>query len=199
MYEDSQRFSSEEEGDESSNVISVNPRSAAVEINERLRHRPEDMEPNDLMTFTARRDAREAVRSPLPGAGEDVETPELENMYGNIREESLQRILNRLSPNGRRAFLRTLSEGEEDVVPPRPFLLAESDTERDNGEGGERVGIRTEVDFLLDSPIPELTTQALIPIQSDKIIESQAMGEFTLMSQCALLSPEIMLMMKRAI
>ena len=137
MYEDSQRFSSEEERDESSHVIYVNPRSAAVEINERLRHRPEDMEPNDLMTFTARRDAREAVRSPLPGAGEDVETPELENMYGNIRQESLQRILNRLSPNGRRAFLRTLSEGEEDVVPPRPFLLAESDTERDNGEGGE--------------------------------------------------------------
>ena len=107
------------------------------------------------------------------GADEVVDTPTYDNLNTNIREESIQRILSRLSPNGQRAFLRTLSEGESDVRPPLPFVVPETDSEDECSELGEPTAKRSEIDYLLDSPIPELTTKSLIPPPGGESIQSR--------------------------
>ena len=109
------------------------------------------------------RDVGEEASPPFMGIDADVQTPSYEELNTNIREESLQRILNRLSPNGQRAFLRTLSEGDIDVRPPLPFSVPETDAEDECSGLGEPTDIRSEIDYLLDSSIPELTTKSLIP------------------------------------
>ena len=162
MYEDSQRFS-EEEGDESSHVVSFNPRSTATYASSRMNIREGEVELRGPTTHRMQFGVGED-ESPLGmGIDEVVDTPRYDNVNTNIREESIQRILSRLSPNGQRAFLRTLSEGEGDVRPPFPFIAPETDSEDEPSELGESMARRSEIDYLLDSPIPELTTKSLIP------------------------------------
>ena len=108
MYEDSQRFS-EEEGDESSRVISFNPRSMATYGRDQRGNIVDDVGSRVLPARTMQRDVGEEASPPFMGIDADVETPNYAELNTNIREESLHRILNRLSPNGQRAFLRTLS------------------------------------------------------------------------------------------
>ena len=110
---------------------------------------------------------------PFAGAGRDIETPKYGELSTDIREESLQRILSRLSPNGQRAFLKTLSEGDADVRAPLPFSVPETDNEDECSELGELRDDRSEVDHLLDSPIPELTTKSLIPPPEGESIQSR--------------------------
>ena len=106
MYEDSQRFSEGEE-EEDSRVITINPHLLVDVRSDRSMHKQDDIEPVDSMAFTMQRVADRNTQSPLTGGEGAVDAPE----YTNIREESMQRILSRLSPNGRRAFLQTMSEG----------------------------------------------------------------------------------------
>ena len=118
MYEDSQRFSEGEE-EEESRVITINPHLLVDVRGDRSMRRQDDIEPVDSMAFTMQRVVDRNTRSPLMGGDVAVDTPE----YTNIREESMQRILSRLSPNGRRAFLQTMSEGEGEARPPDPSLF----------------------------------------------------------------------------
>ena len=104
-----------------------------------------------------------------------IETPTYDELHTNIREESIQRILSRLSPNGQRAFLRTLSEGEDDVIPPTPFSVPETDEEDEHSEMGEQRDAQSEINYLLDSPIPELTTKSLIPPPEGGGIQSRSL------------------------
>ena len=101
MYEDSQRFSEGEE-EEDSRVITINPHLLVNVRDGRSMHRQNDIEPVDSTAFTMQRVVDRDTRSPLMGGDDTVNTPE----YTNIREESMQRILNRLSPDGRRRFLQ---------------------------------------------------------------------------------------------
>ena len=155
MYEDSQRFS-EEEGDESSHVISFNPRSTATYAGGRVYIREDEVELRDLTTRVTRHGVGEDESSVVMGANGAVDTPTYDDLNTNIREESIRRILSRLSPNGQRAFLRTLSDGEGDVRPPLPFVVPETDSEEERSEMGEQTDRQSEIDHLLDSPIPEL-------------------------------------------
>ena len=161
MYEDSQRFS-EEEGDDS-HIVTFNPRSTATYAGGRMNIRENEVELLDPSTHRMQFGVGEDESSLVMGADGVVDTPTYDNVNTNIREESIQRILSRLSPNGQRAFLRTLSEGESDVRPPLPFVNPETDTEYECSDPEEREDRRSEVDYLLDSPIPELTTKSLIP------------------------------------
>ena len=167
MYEDSQRFSGGEE-EEDSRVITIDPRLLVDVRDSRSMHRQDDIEPPDSTAFTMQRVVDRNTRSPLMGGDVAVDTPE----YTNIREESMQRILSRLSPNGRRAFLRTMSEGDGEARPPDPFAIPDTDNEYEPSEGADRLDTRSEVDYLLDSPIPELTTRSLIPITTNEVIQS---------------------------
>ena len=167
MYEDSQRFSG---GDEEvySHVITIHP-SLLVDVGDgRMMHRKDDVEPLESTAFTMQRVVGREARSPLTGGDREIDTPE----YTNIREESMQRILSRLSPNGRRAFLQTMSEGEGEARPPAPFTIPESDDERDSNQGIDQRDAGSGIDYLLDSPIPELTTRSLIPISTNEVIQS---------------------------
>ena len=150
MYEDSQRFS-EEEGDESSHVVTFNPRSTATYAGGRMNIRENEVELSDPSTHRVQFGVGEDESSLVMGADGVVDTPTYDNVNTNIREESIQRILSRLSPNGQRAFLRTLSEGESDVRPPLPFVNPETDTEYECSEPEEREDRRSEIDYLLDS------------------------------------------------
>jgi len=172
MYEDSQRFSEGEE-EEDSRVITINPHLLANARGGRLMHGRDDIEPVDSTAFTMQRVVDRDTRSPLMGGDGVVDTPE----YANIREESMQRILNRLSPNGRRAFLRTMSEGEGEVRPPDPFTIPDSNDEYEPSEGMDRLDTRSEIDYLLDLPIPELTTRSLISISTNEAIQSHISAE----------------------
>ena len=107
------------------------------------------------------------------GADEVVDTPEYNEFSINRREESLQRILSRMSPNGRRAYLQTLSEGADEIRTPPPFSVPETEDEFDLSDGGEQEDRRPAVDYLLDSPIPELTTKSLIPPPDNGAIQSK--------------------------
>ena len=172
MYEDSQRFS-EEEGDESSHVFSYNPRSTATYASSRMNIREGEVELQDPTTNRTQFGVDED-ESPLGrGTDEVVDTPGYDNVNTHIREESIQRILSRLSPNGQRTFLRALSEGESDVRPPFPFIAPETDSEDEHSELGESMARRSEIDYLLDSPIPELTTKSLIPPPGIESIQSR--------------------------
>ena len=126
MYEDSQRFSSDEE-EEGSHIVTFNPRSLVGADAHRSRYDRDNLDPYSSLALTMQRGADEQAQSPLKGGDETVDTPE----YANIREESMQRILNRLSPNRRRAFLRTMSESESEVQPPAPFTIPETNDEYD--------------------------------------------------------------------
>ena len=168
MYEDSQRFSEGEE-EEDSRVITINPRLLIDVGDDRMVNRGYDVEPADSTAFMMQRDAGRNTRSPLTGADMDIDTPE----YTNIREESMQRILNRLSPNGRRTFLLAMSEGDGDVRPPDPFTVQDTDNEYEPSEVVDQLDTRSEIDYLLDSPIPELTTRSLIPISTNEVIQSR--------------------------
>ena len=162
MYEDSQRFS-EEEGDESSHVVSINPRSMMTYGRDQRGNIVDDVGSRVLPARTMQRDVGEEASPPVMGIDANIETPKYDELNTNIREESLQRILSRLSPHGQRIFLRTLSEGDIDVRPPLPFSVPETDTEDEHSELGEPTDIRSEIDYLLDSSIPELTNKSLIP------------------------------------
>ena len=94
MYEDSQRFSEGEE-EEDSRVITINPRLLVDAGRDRLMHRQGDIAPFDSTAFTMQRVVDRDTRSPLTGGNDTGDTPE----YTNIREESMQRIMSRLSPN----------------------------------------------------------------------------------------------------
>ena len=172
MYEDSQRFS-EEEGDESSHVVSINPRSMVTYGRDQRGNIVDDVGSRVLPARTMQRDVGEEASPPFMGIDADIETPKYDELNTNIREESLQRILSRLSLNGQRAFLMTLSEGDIDVRPPLPFSVPETDTEDEHNELGEPTNIRSEIDYLLDSPIPELTTKSLIPPPEREGIQSR--------------------------
>ena len=145
MYEDSQRFSGGEE-EEDSRVITINPHLLVDVRGGRLMPRQDDIEPFDSAAFTMQRVVDRDTRSPLMGGYVAVDTPE----YTNIREESMQRILSRLSHNGRRAFLQTMSEGEGEVRPPDPFTIPDSKDEYEPSEGMDRLDTRSEIDYLLD-------------------------------------------------
>ena len=125
MYEDSQRFS-EEEGDESSHVVSINPRSLMTRDSDETNRRIDDFESGAFSAHTMQRGVERDSSPPFAGAGRDIETPKYGELSTDIREESLQRILSRLSPNGQRAFLKTLSEGDADVRAPLPFSVPET-------------------------------------------------------------------------
>ena len=130
MYEDSQQFS-EEEGDESSHVISFHPRSTTTDGRH---YRRDEVELRNPEADAMQRGADGDMSPPFVGVDHTLETPTYDDLHTNIREESIQRILSRLSPNGQRAFLRTLSEGEGDVIPPAPFSVPETDEEDDHSE-----------------------------------------------------------------
>ena len=172
MYEDSQRFS-EEEGDESSHVVSINPRSLIAPGRDETNRRIDDFESRVFPAHMMQRGVERDSPPPFAGAGRDVETPKYGELSTDIREESLQRILSRLSPNGQRAFLKTLSEGDADVRVPLPFSIPETDNEDECSELGELRDDRSEIDHLLDSPIPELTTKSLIPPPEGESIQSR--------------------------
>ena len=169
MYEDSQRFS-DEEGEESSHVISFHPRSMTGNVVSQIGNRVDETERYNPSMHMMRHDVDEDVSSLLLGADEEVDTPEFNEFRSNIREESLQRILARMSPNGRRAYLRTLSEGDSEIRPPLPFSVPGSDDECDP-IGADR---RPAVGCLLDFPIPELTTESLIPPPDNENIQSKS-------------------------
>ena len=172
MYEDSQRFSEGEE-EEDSRVITINPHLLVNVRDGRSMHRQNDIEPVDSTAFTMQRVVDRDTRSPPMGGDDTVNTPE----YTNIREESMQRILNRLSPDGRRRFLRTMSEGEGEVRPPDPFTVPDTNDEYEPSESRDRLDTRSEIDYLLDSPMPELTTRSLIPISTNEVIQSHTSAE----------------------
>ena len=102
MYEDSQRFS-EEEGDESSHIVFFNPRSTATYAGGRTNVRENEVELLDPSTHRMQFGVDGDESSLVMGADRVVDTPTYGNVKTNIREESIQRILNRLSPNGQRA------------------------------------------------------------------------------------------------
>ena len=176
MFEDSQRFS-EEEGDESSHVVRFNPRSTATYSRDYRSSVVEGSELKNPIVHTMQRDAGESVQSLVMGADDNVDTPKYDDLHTNIREESLQRILHRLSPNGQRMFLNALSEGGTDVRPPSPFSVPETDMEEEHSGSEEQRDKRSEVDYLLDSPIPELTTKSLIPPPENEGIQSGLLKE----------------------
>ena len=85
------------------------------------------------------RDVGRESSSPLMG-DEGVEyTPDDVGSHVNIRKESMQRILGRLSPNGRKIFLATLNEGEDEVVPPKPFSVPDKEDEYEPSFAGQTV------------------------------------------------------------
>ena len=172
MYEDSQRFSEGEE-EEDSRVITINPHLLLDVRGDRSVHRHDDIEPVNSMAFTMQRVVDRDTRSPLMGGDDSVNTPK----YTNIREESMQRILNRLSPNGGRRFLQTMSEGEGEVRPPAPFTVPDTNDEYEPSESRDRLDTRSEIDYLLDLPIPEFTTRSLIPISTNEVIQSHSSAE----------------------
>ena len=171
MYEDSQRFS-EEEGDESSHVVSFHPRSTATYGRDYGRY---EVELVDTMTNAMQRGVDGDMSPSFVGVDHTMETPTYDELHTNIREESIQRILSRLSPNGQKAFLQTLSEGGNDVIPPEPFSVPETDEEDVHSEMGEHRDAQSEINYLLDSPIPELTTRSLIPPPEGNSIQSQSL------------------------
>ena len=99
MYEDSQRFS-EEEGDESSHIVSINPRSMKTQSHDCRSNAVGGTELRDPITHMMQRGVDGNTSSLIMGANDDVDTPKFDDPHTNIREESLQRILRRLSPNG---------------------------------------------------------------------------------------------------
>ena len=173
MYEDSQRFSEEEE-DESSHIVSFNPRSTLTWGRGQTNNMKDDVESQEPSSRMMQHGAGADASSMLMRADEDVDTPRYDDLNTNIREESIQRILSRLPPNGQRAFLRTLSEGETDVRPPIPFTVPDTEAEDEDSMMGELTDKRSEIDYLLDSPIPELTTKSLIPPPGGESIQSRA-------------------------
>jgi hypothetical protein len=171
MYEDSQRFS-EEEGDESSHVISFHPRSTMADG---PHYRRDEFELRNPGANAMQRGADGDMSPSFVGVDHTIETPTYDDLHTNIREESIQRILSRLSPNGQRAFLRTLSEGEGDVIAPTPFSVPETDEEDEHSEMERGEGDQSEINYLLDSPIPDLTTKSLIPPPEGGIIQSRSL------------------------
>ena len=129
----------------------------------------------------------EDASSLLLGADALIGTPEYGEFRTNVREESLQRILARMSPNGRQAYLRMLSDGDSEIRSPRPFFVPETDEECGSDEG-EREDRHTHVDYLMDCPITELTTKSLIPPPNNMVSQSTPMTGHIQMSQCVFLS-----------
>jgi hypothetical protein len=168
MYEDSQRFSEGEE-EEDSHTVTIDPRLLADVRPDRMVNRGYDVEPVDSTAFMMQRDAGRSTQSPLTGVDMDINTPE----YTNIREESMQRILSRLSPTGRRTFLLAMSEGDGDVRTPAPFTVQDTDNEYESSEVMDQLDTRSEIDYLLDSSIPEVITRSLIPISNNEAIQSR--------------------------
>ena len=126
MYEDSQRFSEEEEG-EGSRIVILNPRSTAVCYdNERQTIRHEELERQNPWAFMMKHGVHGDSQPPMPEADVVVETPEVQYANVNLRQESVQRISDKLTPTGRQSFLRMLSGGEENIEPPQPFLLPDT-------------------------------------------------------------------------
>ena len=70
-----------------------------------------------------------------------------------------------------------MSEGEGEVRPPDPFTIPDSNDEYEPSEGMDRLDTRSEIDYLLDLPIPELTTRSLIPISTNEAIQSHISAE----------------------
>ena len=170
MYEDSQRFS-DEEGEESSHVVSFHPRLTMGNVTSQIENLvggTVQYHPSIMMQH----EIEENPSSLLLGADALIGTPEYGEFRTNVREESLQRILARMSPNGRQAYLRTLSEGDSEIRPPRPFFVPETDEECSSDEG-EREDRHTHVDYLMDCPITELTTKPLIPPPNNMVSHSK--------------------------
>ena len=77
-------------------IITFNPHSALAYG----RGRMNNTESRDPTTRIMQRGVGEDASSLLMGADDNVHTPTYDNSNTNIREESLRRILSRLSPSG---------------------------------------------------------------------------------------------------
>ena len=130
MYEDSQRFSEGEE-DESSHIVVFNPRSTATYSRDQTDGREDEVRSREPATHTMQRDVGRGSSSLSLGDERAEYSPDDADSHVNIREESIQKILGRLSPNGRKIFLATLNEGKDEMVPPQSFSVPDSDDERE--------------------------------------------------------------------
>ena len=65
-----------------------------------------------------------------------------------------------------------MSEGDNEIRPPLPFSIPETDEECDSDESA-REDRQIQVDHLLDCPITELTTRSLIPPPDNRDIQNK--------------------------
>ena len=174
--EDSQwQPSTDEEAENESNVVTFNPRSTAITYDAKgsMAARSRPTHDDDVRELPAR--GGDPMEDPSSQIREEMSMREnTHSEYGplRVRDESINRILSRLTPSGRERFLRALNDRDELQAPPL-FQMPPEELVSIDDQVETLFETRSEVNSLLDSPVPEIITKVLLPSQAGRPIESR--------------------------